>query len=84
FRRRTRSLLLTDEGQSYFLALTDIFSPLTEATRQLQARSTKGALTVNLLPSFAIHWFVPLLSLSNSAYPDIDLRLHSVPPPSPP
>ena len=59
FRRRNRSLLLTEEGQSYFLDIKEIFSQLTEATRKLQARSAKGALTVSLLPSFAIHWLVP-------------------------
>lgn len=58
FRRRNRSLLLTEEGQSYFLDIKEIFSQLTEATRKLQARSAKGALTVSLLPSFAIHWLV--------------------------
>ena len=59
FRRRNRSLLLTEEGQSYFLDIKEIFSQLTDATRKLQARSAKGALTVSLLPSFAIQWLVP-------------------------
>lgn len=58
FRRRNRSLLLTEEGQSYFLDIKEIFSQLTEATRKLQARSAKGALTVSLLPvSPFIGWF---------------------------
>lgn len=69
FRRRNRSLLLTEEGQSYFQDIKEIFSQLTEATRKLQARSAKGALTVSLLPSFAIQWLVPRLSSFNSAYP---------------
>ena len=56
FRRRNRSLLLTEEGQSYFQDIKEIFSQLTEATRKLQARSAKGALTVSMLPSFAIQW----------------------------
>ncbi len=44
FRRRNRSLLLTEEGQSYFLDIKEIFSQLTEATRKLQARSATGQL----------------------------------------
>ena len=71
FRRRNRSLLLTEEGQSYFLDIKEIFSQLTEATRKLQA-------TVSLLPSFAIHWLVPRLSSFNSAYPGIDVRIQAV------
>ncbi len=78
FRRRNRSLLLTEEGQSYFQDIKEIFSQLTEATRKLQSRSAKGALTVSLLPSFAIQWLVPRLSSFNSAYPGIDVRIQAV------
>ncbi|WGO84020.1 transcriptional regulator GcvA [Arsenophonus apicola] len=78
FRRRNRSLLLTEEGQSYYLDIKEIFSSLREATRKLQALSTKGALTVSLLPSFAIQWLVPRLSSFNHAYPDIDVRIQAV------
>ena len=78
FRRRNRSLLLTEEGQSYFQDIKEIFSQLTEATRKLQARSAKGALTVSLLPSFAIQWLVPRLTSFNSAYPGIDVRIQAV------
>lgn len=78
FRRRNRSLLLTEEGQSYYLDIKEIFSALNEATRKLQARSAKGALTVSLLPSFAIQWLVPRLSSFNLAYPGIDVRIQAV------
>lgn len=78
FRRRNRSLLLTEEGQSYYLDIKEIFSSLREATRKLQALSAKGALTVSLLPSFAIQWLVPRLSSFNHAYPDIDVRIQAV------
>jgi len=51
FRRRNRSLLLTEEGQSYFLDIKEIFLSLNDATRKLQARSAKGALTVSMFGS---------------------------------
>ncbi len=69
FRRRNRSLLLTEEGQSYYLDIKEIFSAINDATRKLQARSAKGALTVSLSPSFAIQWLVPRLSGFHQAYP---------------
>lgn len=78
FRRRNRSLLLTEEGQSYYLDIKEIFSSINEATRKLQARSAKGALTVSVPPSFAIQWLVPRLSGFNSAYPGIDVRIQAV------
>ncbi len=78
FRRRNRSLLLTEEGQSYYLDIKEIFSSINDATRKLQARSAKGALTVSLPPSFAIQWLVPRLSSFNSAYPGIDVRIQAI------
>ncbi|MBT0658343.1 transcriptional regulator GcvA [Proteus mirabilis] len=78
FRRRNRSLLLTEEGQSYYLDIKEIFSSINEATRKLLARSAKGALTVSLSPSFAIQWLVPRLSGFNQAYQGIDVRIQAV------
>lgn len=78
FRRRNRSLLLTEEGQSYYLDIKEIFSALTLATSKLQSRSAKGTLTVSMPPSFAIQWLVPRLSSFNQAYPDIDVRIQAV------
>lgn len=78
FMRKNRSLLLTEEGQSYFLEIKDIFLQLYEATEKLLARGAKGALTVSLPPSFAIQWLVPRLSLFSDLNPDIDVRIRAV------
>ncbi|OOE99641.1 transcriptional regulator GcvA [Salinivibrio sp. IB643] len=78
FRRRNRSLLLTEEGQSYFLDIKDIFSELSYATDKVLERSAKGALTISLPPSFAIQWLVPRLADFNKAHPDIDVRIKAV------
>lgn len=78
FRRRNRSLLLTEEGQGYFLDIKDIFVSLQEATDKLLERSEKGALTISLPPSFAIQWLVPRLADFNQQEPDIDVRIKAV------
>lgn len=78
FRRRNRSLLLTEEGQSYFLDIKDIFTSLSEATDKVLERSEKGALTISLPPSFAIQWLVPRLADFNQQEPDIDVRIKAV------
>jgi len=75
FLRKNRSLLLTEEGQGYFLDIRDIFTQLIDATEKLLARGAKGSLTVSLTPSFAIQWLVPRLNLFNEAHPDIDVRI---------
>ncbi|MBD1555940.1 transcriptional regulator GcvA [Vibrio sp. S9_S30] len=78
FRRRNRSLLFTEEGQSYFLDIKDIFTSLSEATDKVLERSEKGALTISLPPSFAIQWLVPRLADFNAQEPDIDVRIKAV------
>ncbi|WP_108652079.1 transcriptional regulator GcvA [Dongshaea marina] len=78
FRRKNRSLLLTEEGQAYFLDIKDIFTMISEATEKLLARSAKGALTVSLQPSFAIQWLVPRLADFSERHPDIDVRIKAV------
>ncbi|MGB2079399.1 MAG: transcriptional regulator GcvA [Vibrio sp.] len=78
FRRRNRSLLLTEEGQSYFLDIKDIFTDIADATAKVLERSEKGALTISLSPSFAIQWLVPRLADFNAKQPDIDVRIKAV------
>lgn len=78
FMRKNRSLLLTEEGQSYYLDIKDIFTSIHEATERLLARGAKGAITVSLQPSFAIQWLVPRLNAFNSMNPDIDVRIKAV------
>ncbi|WP_299495550.1 transcriptional regulator GcvA [uncultured Shewanella sp.] len=78
FRRKNRSLLLTEEGQSYFLDIKDLFVQLSDATDRLLARSAIGSLTVSTSPSFAIQWLVPRLSKFSELNPDIDVRIKAV------
>lgn len=78
FMRKNRSLLLTEEGQSYYLDIKGIFNALHDATEKLLARGAKGAITVSLEPSFAIQWLVPRLNAFTHLHPDIDVRIKAV------
>ena len=78
FMRKNRALLLTEEGQSYYLDIKDVFVSLQEATEKLLARGAKGAITVSLQPSFAIQWLVPRLNAFNLMHPEIDVRIKAV------
>lgn len=75
FLRRNRSLLLTEEGQAYFLDIKEIFTQLVDATEKLLARGAKGSVAVSLTPSFAIQWLVPRLQAFNELHPEIDIRI---------
>lgn len=78
FMRRNRSLLLTEEGQSYYLDIKDIFVHLYEATERLLTRGAKGSISIALTPSFAIQWLIPRLSEFSSLHPDIDVKIKAV------
>ncbi|GAB3022927.1 transcriptional regulator GcvA [Bowmanella dokdonensis] len=78
FLRKNRSLLLTEEGQGYYLDIKDIFASLQDATQRLLARGAKGAITVALPPSFAIQWLVPRIHKFSVEHPDIDVRIKAV------
>ena len=78
FRRKNRTLLLTEEGQSYFLDIKDIFSSLSQATEKLLSRTASGTLTVASQPSFAIQWLVPRLAQFSELHPEIDVRIKAI------
>ncbi|MEP0354843.1 MAG: transcriptional regulator GcvA [Paraglaciecola sp.] len=78
FVRKNRALFLTEEGQSYYLDLKEIFRGLHEATDKLVAKGEKGAITVALQTSFAIQWLVPRINQFTQINPDIDIRIKAV------
>jgi LysR family glycine cleavage system transcriptional activator len=78
FHRKNRSLLLTEEGQSYFQDLRDIFIHVQEATDRLLAMGAKGAITVATPPSFASQWLVPKIYQFSALHTDIDVRIKAV------
>ncbi|TRX57077.1 transcriptional regulator GcvA [Thalassomonas sp. M1454] len=75
FMRKNRTLLLTEEGQSYYLDIKDIFNSLQESTQRLLAKRAKGTITVCIQPSLAIQWLVPRLNEFNKLNPDIEVRI---------
>ncbi|HLI13598.1 MAG TPA: transcriptional regulator GcvA [Alphaproteobacteria bacterium] len=75
FRRTTRALMLTEEGQGYLPALRDAFDGIHAATTRLSARQAIGPLTVSLLSSFAVRWLIPRLPRFQAAHPEIEIRL---------
>lgn len=75
FRRLTRSLLLTDAGQSCLAGVTDGFDRLAEAMARLANDDRGGVVTVSAAPSFAAKWLVPRIERFAAAEPEIDLRI---------
>lgn len=75
FRRLTRSLLLTDQGQAALPVLREGFDMLAAASLQLARRRDDNVLTVSAAPSIAGKWLVTRLERFRARHPDIDVRL---------
>ena len=79
FKRRNRSLLLTDEGQEYLPALRHAFELIDQATRRLERQiisaGAERILTVTTIDSIAAKWLVPRLGRFQDRHPEIEVRL---------
>ncbi|HWW04498.1 transcriptional regulator GcvA [Collimonas sp.] len=74
FRRSTRTITLTDAGETYLQTVKQAFALLTEGSRHIR-QSTRTSLRISLLASFASNWLMPRLDSFTEAYPAIDFRL---------
>ncbi|MCF8479219.1 MAG: transcriptional regulator GcvA [Rhodospirillum sp.] len=78
FRRRNKQVFLTEAGQAYAVAVGQSLDQIAEATRALVRSDNKGGvLTLSTMPSFAIKWLVHRLGGFITAYPDMEVRLHT-------
>lgn len=75
FRRLTRSLLLTDQGQAALPVLREGFDMLATGSLQLSRQRDDNVLTVSAAPSIAGKWLVGRLERFRVLHPDIDVRL---------
>lgn len=75
FRRRPRALLLTDEGQALYRAVTEVFAQLREATEKFGSGRAKAIVNVTTLVSFASLWLIPRLATFRAQHPEVDVRL---------
>src|SRR5690349_14464649 len=75
FRRMTRSLRLTDEGQALLPAVGQALDRLAQAVEKVSAGGVAGTLTVSALTTFVLSWLVPRLPRFQAAHPELDVRL---------
>jgi len=76
FRRTTRRLFLTEDGQVALGYLREGFEQLARGVEVLRgSRGRQRILTVSTTPSFAAKWLVPRLGGFSRSHPGIDIRL---------
>jgi LysR family transcriptional regulator, glycine cleavage system transcriptional activator len=75
FRRLTRSIVLTEQGQALRPKVVQAFQLLEAAVANVRPVARGGVLTVSTFPSFAAKWLVPRLGRFATQHPDIDVRI---------
>ncbi|MEH6470363.1 MAG: LysR substrate-binding domain-containing protein [Halopseudomonas sp.] len=75
FKRLTREVVLTREGQQLLPYVSKAFATLEKGVAQLQQDSHPSRLTLSALPSFASRWLVPRLGTFQQQQPDLSIHL---------
>lgn len=75
FRRLTRGLALTEEGEALLPAVSDAFGRINQALERFENGRLRETVTVGVVGSFASGWLLPRLQKFGAAHPQIDLRI---------
>jgi len=78
FIRKTRAVVLTDEGRSLSHVLTKAFDDI-RAEIEMRGQSTRKMVTLAVGPIFGARWMVPRLTRFRRDLPNIDLILQDSP-----
>jgi DNA-binding transcriptional LysR family regulator len=75
FERVRGGIELTESGRIMYRAISEGFSGIENAIREIEARATGvESVTLSVSTSFTTHWLMPRMSRLNEAFPDTDLR----------
>jgi LysR family transcriptional regulator, glycine cleavage system transcriptional activator len=75
FHRANKRLTLTDDGRSLAPGLSEGFGRIANAVASLRDNQDQGVLTVSMVSTFAMRWFMPRLTRFQNKYPDIEIRI---------
>ncbi len=75
FVRSRHGLTLAETGRLILPGLNDAFDQMAKTMALLKADKDKQTLTISMLSTFAMRWFIPRLSRFQQQYADIDVRI---------
>ncbi|WP_120971845.1 LysR family transcriptional regulator [Comamonas sp. lk] len=80
FDRSTRHVLLTPEGERFWLSAQRIAAELEDCAKAMRdtAQLARGHVSVALLPSLAAGWLPQVLAQFMARHPGVDLAVHDV------
>lgn len=75
FERRTRALLLTENGQVLYRTVQEVLQKLHDSARKLRGARAARTVLVTTTPGFASLWLIPRLAGFTLAHPGVDVHL---------
>jgi len=75
FERRTRALLLTEQGQVLYKVVREVLQNLQGATEKLRGAAAARTVIVTTTPGFASLWLIPRLNGYLQEHPGVDVRI---------
>ncbi|HAS6346510.1 LysR substrate-binding domain-containing protein [Vibrio sp. IRLE0018] len=79
FERVGRQVALNASGRKYYKQVAPALEQIVIATEQLAAENNLGRLTLNMVNSLALHWWIPRLGDFQLHAPQLDVRLSNLP-----
>lgn len=77
FRRMTRRIELTPEGEDFARTVRDCLGELERSAQRIGRSRTMRTLTISILPTIASLWLMPRLHLFTQANPGVEVRIIS-------
>jgi LysR family glycine cleavage system transcriptional activator len=75
FKRKNRSILLTDEAQVCLPLLSDGLDKLAKGIDMIREQNNQKPLTITTPPALTSYWLLPRLSEFKKQFPNIDVRI---------
>ena len=78
FQRVGRNVVLNAAGRKYYKQVAPALEQIVEATQQLISDQQSHRLTLNMVNSLAMHWWIPRVHRFNQFAPQMDIRISTL------
>ncbi|GMQ48758.1 LysR substrate-binding domain-containing protein [Vibrio sp. 10N] len=78
FHRVGRAVELTREGKAYYREVAPALEKIVRASEAMIRRKHDERLTINMVNSLALHWWIPRVEKLHQAIPNLDARISNL------
>lgn len=78
FHRVGRQVILNSAGKRYYQQVAPALEQIVEATESLLKPTYSNRITLNMINSLALHWWIPRVSSFQAFAPEVDIRISTL------